>query len=347
MYYQREFKVLVMDHIRVVTDPVECSRVWERAIPPETIYDLWEVRECFHRQFNRPLYFIVAERGGRISGLLPLTWIEESKCYGFFPGETWMGKTWLEQNRIVASDPALLRKMMGRVNGHGSDLYLRYLLPSTVFNPAEDMIDEQGYLFYPGDVDNSMDNYFGMFSHKSIKRILRDVAALENRGSEYRYDTLNDVETMIRFNIERYGESSYFSDRRFADGFRELAYLLQNRGWLRLTTLLIEGKPAAVDLGSVYNGAYTLLAGGTNSDFPGIAKVINLHHMRWACEQRLEQVDFLCGEFSWKPMFHLSPRPLYLLTNMAPAVSGRDRSVAVQPRMLREVPDLKGITAHA
>jgi hypothetical protein len=35
--------------------------------------------------------------------------------------------------------------------------------------------------------------------------------------------------------------------------------------------------------------------------------------MTWACEQKLDRVDFLCGDFNWKAMFHLSPVPLYLL----------------------------------
>jgi hypothetical protein len=37
--------------------------------------------------------------------------------------------------------------------------------------------------------------------------------------------------------------------------------------------------------------------------------------MQWACSERLNQVDFLCGDFNWKKLFHLTPRPLYLLGN--------------------------------
>lgn len=336
-----------MSQIRVLTDPAECRRVWEEAVPPETIYDLWEVRECFHRQFNRPLHFIVAEDGDRVTGLLPLAWIEESRCYGYFPGETWQGKTWLEQNRIVASSRRMLDSLLARVNGHGSDVYLRYLVPSAAVEPDDVAIDERGYLFHPPEVDYSMENYFRLFSHKSIKRILREVAAMEARGVEYRYDVLKDIELMIEFNVQRYGDSSYFSDRRFADGVRELARLLREHRWLRVTTLLVQGTPTAVDMGSVYNGAYTLLAGGTNADFPGVAKVINLHHMRWACEQKLNQVDFLCGEFSWKPMFHLTPRPLYLLTNMVSESPRQEPVRTAQPPLPVADIVVKGATVHA
>jgi CelD/BcsL family acetyltransferase involved in cellulose biosynthesis len=66
-------------------------------------------------------------------------------------------------------------------------------------------------------------------------------------------------------------------------------------------------------MGAIWNNTYTVLAGGTDVEFPGVAKLINLHHIQWACRQRLACVDFLCGDFNWKSRFHLVPRPLYEL----------------------------------
>jgi hypothetical protein len=44
----------------------------------------------------------------------------------------------------------------------------------------------------------------------------------------------------------------------------------------------------------------------------------------------VDRVDFLCGDFSWKALFHLAPRPLYRLSSAsvgarrcAAALSGR------------------------
>lgn len=315
-----------MYRLRSVSDPEECRRLWQRVVPPVNIADRWEVRDCFQRHYKRRPHFVVAEDGGHIRGLLPLSWMEDCNRFGYFPGEIWDGKTWLEQNRIIASDPSVLQAMLNYLDRSGEQYHLRYLMP------FEDRfhqygIDEVGYLFNPPDFGYSMDRYFDLFSHKSIKRITREVAAVEARGIEYRYDRLEDFDLMVAMNRERYGASSYFSDPRFTESIRDLAVYLARQGWLRVVTVLLEGTPAAVDLGAVYRGTCTLLAGGTSALFPGVAKVINLHHMRWACEQRLDQVDFLCGEFSWKPMFHLTPRPLYLLTNVA--------AVAVHP----EVPE--------
>jgi hypothetical protein len=38
-----------------------------------------------------------------------------------------------------------------------------------------------------------------------------------------------------------------------------------------------------------------------------------MHHITYACEQKLDSVDFLCGDFNWKTLFHLTPAPLYVI----------------------------------
>ena len=303
-----------MNGIRIVSEENECRAVWEAAVPRRAIWDLWEVRCCFHRNFRRQLHFIVAEQNGAVCGLLPLSRIEESDSYGFFPGEVWKGKTWLEGNRIVSGDEETLRDMLERCP---APYELRYLLPPKNGQENGWATDEIGYLFHPPRYGYDLENYFGEFSRKSRKRLKRDLEFMEALGVRYRYNDTSDFSYLVDLNLSRFGEDSYFSDPRFTESLRDLMNLLRERGWLRLTTIIIQGRVAAVDLGGVYNGCYTLFGGGTNADFIGVAKLINTHHIRWACEEKLELVDFLCGDFAWKKIFHLSPRPLYLLSSRA------------------------------
>lgn len=297
----------------IVSDLARCRELWTELMPREVLTDLWEVRACFQRHFQRPAAFVACADGGQAKGLLPLSWMEESGCYGFFPGETWQGKTWLEQNCIIAQGEGTLEALF---SGCPSPFHLRYLSERGPDLPAA-AVDEIGYLFRPPQYGYEMEAYFQEFSGKSRKQILREVARLEERGLELRYGHLPDFELMVAMNRERFGDYSYFADPRFTAGFRELFHLLQERGWLRLTTVLLGGRPAAVDMGAVYNGVYTLLAGGTDPETPGVAKLINLQHMRLACQERLREADFLCGDFTWKKMFHLFPRPLYLFSDQA------------------------------
>ncbi len=260
--------------------------------------------------------FIVASRDSRFCGMVALSWIEETQSFAHFPGETWQGKTWLEQNRILAEDTDVFNALSEHIQ---PGTKLRYLLPEPFLQGQASIVpDEVGYLFSPARHNFSFDQYLQSFSGKSRKKLRCEISRLTSPGVSYRYDSYKDVAHLFRMNLENFKEQSYFSDRRFLKSFENLAAWLQANGLLRTTTVLIGGKIAAVDIGAVYAGTYTVLAGATDPDFPGVAKLINLHHIEWACQQRLAEVDFLCGDFNWKSRFHLTSRPLYELVTAAP-----------------------------
>lgn len=301
-----------MERVRVVRDPEEAGALWKSLMPTEVVTDLWEVRLCFHRHFRRPIHFIVQEEEGDVTGFLPLSWVEESGSFAFFPGETWHGRTWLEQNFIVGDKHSpLIETISGPYD-------IRYLSPRCIPDDSgKYSVDEVGYLFIPGVYGFDFGRYLDSFSGKSRKRLVREIRSIEAMGLDWRYDRLEDIDPMVAMNVQRFGTDSYFSDPRFKRGFLEMLQLFADRGWLRITTALVEGRPAAVDVGVLYMGTYTLLAGGTDPDFPGIAKVINMHHIKRACAERMREVDFLCGDFNWKKMFHLQERPLFLAVGAA------------------------------
>jgi hypothetical protein len=293
-----------------------CRKLWQQVVSSEQITDLWDMRECFHRNFERPLFFVVVKDEGNIVGLLPLSYIEELNYYGYFPGEIWDGKTWLEQNRIIARDSEVSSLMMQWLKDNEIQYCLRYMNEySCIFDDL--MIkDEIGYLFYPKSFNYSIEQYYSVFKRKSIKSIRKEVGRMYGQEVEIRIDQMDDFDEMIRLNIERFGTQSYFANNRFAKSFRDLRDYLKQKSFLKITTILIDGRVAAVDMGCVYKGNYTLLAGGTHPDFIGVAKLINLHHMKEACKNQYNSVDFLCGDFSWKKIFHLTPRPLYKVSNI-------------------------------
>jgi hypothetical protein len=303
----------------------ECRALWKQAMGAELVSDLWEARACFQRHFERPACFLAAEDNGGLVGLLPLSWIEESGCHGYFPGETWEGKTWLEQNRVFARSADALKALFEQCPPRR---HLRYLLPVDGAAQADWPVDEIGYLFHPPRYGYDFENYLQEFSGKSRKRLSREIAAVEAFGVQTRLDVLEDFDALIGLNVERFGERSYFHDPRFLESFRDLTRWLRENGWLRMTALTIDGDPVAVDMGCLYRGVYTLLAGGASVRYPGLAKLINFHHMRRACDERFEQVDFLCGDFGWKAMFHLTPRPLYLMSDLDAKAEARSQADA-------------------
>ncbi len=306
--------------MKIVTyeDPYQCRMIWDALWPSQGMFDLWQVRSCFHEAFDRPLRFHVAEKRGKALGLLALCWNEEQNSYVQFPGETWHGKTWIEQNRIIAQDSEMLEALLDDASG---SIHLRYLSPTPLLDYSGLMQeDETGFLFYPGLFDDNFENYWMSFSGKSRKKIRAEMNKLEALNVTYRINQKKDLDLLYGMNLESFKENSYFNDIRFLRSFEFLGNFLEAMGMLRVTTVLVGGRVAAVDVGAIWKNTYTLLAGGTDPEFPGIAKLINLHHLKWSCSRRFDVVDFLCGNFNWKQRFHLSPRPLYEIRLEKPAV---------------------------
>jgi len=295
----------------IYDDPDQCRRVWEKLWPGKGLFDLWQVRSCFHDVFSRPLHFRVVEKNNRPVGFLALCWDGEKQKYVQFPGETWQGKTWLEQNKIIAQTPEVMAELLDSIPG---PVHLRYMEWNPVLGLSNRLgIDEIGYCFYPALHNFSFENYMQSFSGKFRKKLKADLKKLNDREVSFRFNDPKDIDHLFRLNQESFGPASYFSEAKFYASFESLAAFLSKMGMMRITTVLIDGAVAAVDMGALFKNSYTLLAGGTNPEFPGVAKLINLHHLDWSCAQGIDTVDFLCGDFNWKERFHLTARPLYEL----------------------------------
>lgn len=321
-----------MMDVRVSKDLGEIHRLWQRYWPQKSLFDLWPVRSCFQRHFQQTPHVLVAERNGVFRGLLALSWIDEEQYFGHFPGELWHGKTWLEQNRILTDDPAAFEVLWEAVPDTAQ---IRYLHPDSYLPAGASVaLDEIGYLFRPPQYGCDFNAYMAEFSGKTRKKMRCEIDRLHARGVSFRYNRLADVDRLFRLNMEAFGKNSYFSDGRFLRAFEDLVIWLHGHDMLRVTTVLVGGEMAAVDIGAVWNGIYTVVAGGACADFPGVAKLINFHHLEWACQQQLREVDFLCGEFNWKNRFHLTPRPLYQMVKRAPVEAASASAVPARAQDL-------------
>ncbi|MGD8541925.1 MAG: GNAT family N-acetyltransferase, partial [Desulfobacteraceae bacterium] len=254
-----------MIEVSVCQDLKEAKRHWQRHWPQQCLFDLWPVRACFQAEFNNSPYFLIATRGGSFCGMLALSWIDEEQCFGHFPGELWEGKTWLEQNKFLASDPAVAGALLDRVPAAAKIRYLTRV--PGLAAPGSETVDEIGYLFFPGQYDYCFPTFLQSFSGKSRKKMRVELDRLKARGVSWRHDSFGDVERMFRLNLENFKEYSYFSDDRFLRAFENLASWLQAKEMLRVTTVLIGGEVAAVDIGAVRGATYTVLAGGTHPEF--------------------------------------------------------------------------------
>jgi hypothetical protein len=291
-----------------ITDMDECQKLWESLIRPRWISDLWEFRLCFQRHFNcKPCFLVLEDRKG-LAGMLPLSYIPDSEMFVFFPGETWKGKTWIERTPYYLREQEFLPDLLFFCPER---TYLRYMeIPEeSIFPDLE--VDEIGYVLYPSDLDFDLSLYRQRFSNKKFKGIIRTIKALTGDDGTFYSNRLEDFEALVDLSLQNFGTDSYLDDYRFRESVRDMMYFFDRINCLRMVSIEINGTVAAVDLGAAHKGNYTLFLGGTHQGFPGIAKVMNMHHVDFACNQGLRKIDFLCGDFNWKKLWHLDPEPLY------------------------------------
>lgn len=303
-----------MKRIVLVRDKDEQRRLWDENWPRESIFDEWAVRDCFATAYNNESIFVLRSENNNVCGLLPLGRMEDSNCYGFYPGETWSGATWLECNRIMAASTSDVAALL---ESAPADLDLRYIRDCSNLPILE--VDEINYSYYP-EQSGGYSGYWRQLHTKKARQLSRDLSIFNTCGVKFCWNRLADIQVMIDFNNINYSTSSYFFDIRFARSFEALARWLFDNNALRITTILVGGVVAAVDFGVVWRDCYTLLTGGASREFPGIAKLINMHHIEWGCANAMKQIDFLCGDFGWKKHFGLQPLPYYRLRRTATEV---------------------------
>jgi len=293
---------------RIVRDLEECRVLWNSLGGERNVSDQWEFRMCFHRHFRNEPFFLVLEDGRGTLGILPLCRIEKEDVFMLFPGETWQKKSWLERTPIFCRDYEALPELLAACPPR---TFLRYIEADADELPVELELDEIGYLLHPPELQFSIDEYYRRFSWKKLKAIKKEIASILAPESSWHVNRPADYDFLVRMNQGRFGAQSYFCDSRFREGFRDAVAWLHQKGWLRMVSLEINGEIAAVDLGAVFGRTYVVFLGGTNANYPGVAKAMNMKHIEFAFEKRLSRLDFLCGDFYWKKLWHLDPQPLY------------------------------------
>ncbi|MBN1847653.1 MAG: GNAT family N-acetyltransferase [Deltaproteobacteria bacterium] len=326
-------------HKRDITDLEACRNIWTRLVSVKNISDLWDFRFCFQKHYHCDPYFIVLEDHHGIAAMVPLSYVNHLDMYVFFPGETWNQKTWIERTPIYLRKPHFLHEAL---DACPERTYLRYMEMDRDPYIVDLGIDEIGYVFYPSQVDYDLQGFSKRFHNKKYKEIMKVIRSFADAGSVFHYNRLDDFNILVDMSLQRYGSHSYLDDGRFREGFRELIFFLHQKGWLRMVSLEIMGKTVAVDVGATYMGTYTVFLGGTDPDYMGVAKVMNMHHLEWACREKMNKVDFLCGDFHWKKLWHLDQEPLYQYITF-PLDSGK----VIHPDIPLEIFSMSEVLTHA
>jgi hypothetical protein len=281
----------------IVSDIDECERLWRQHVPQETLFDLWEYRVCFFDEKCHVPHFIVATRGERFVGMLPLWHDLRDESYEIFGDQLMINRLRLEKDLLGAFLEQLpMRTYLWWLDAQEHPAFVpgetRYLLD----------LEEYGY---------DMDEYLRKLDRKHRQNLNRDVRAFEVLGASVVQNRLEDYDRLIELSRARFQEDSFFSTPQFATGLRRVLEWAEREHKLRMLSIHVKGRCEAV-MAAIEHGSHLhLLLGGNNLEFPSIGKIVIYEHLKAAAERRCRFVDFSTDDCGWKHRWNLLEHPLW------------------------------------
>jgi CelD/BcsL family acetyltransferase involved in cellulose biosynthesis len=123
----------------------------------------------------------------------------------------------------------------------------------------------------------------------------------------------DDLSTLIRLHRERWGDASGSFEGDREAFHRDFARVALERGWLRLWTLELDGRPAASWLGYRFGGAEWYYQAGRDPAFEkqAVGFVLMAHTVREALDDGMREYRLLLGGEGYKDRFANADRGLH------------------------------------
>ncbi len=149
-----------------------------------------------------------------------------------------------------------------------------------------------------------------------------------------RFDT--DYDTLVRLHRARFGEQSRSFDPPRDALHREFGRHALERGWLRLWTLRVDGRPAAAWLGYRMGGMEWYYQAGRDPDFEreSVGFVLMVHTIREALDAGMREYRLLLGDEPYKARFANADHGLETILFARGPAGRAARAVARRPKVL-------------
>lgn len=278
---------------KICKDIGECGKLWNLFSPSKRLFDVWDFRLCFYDNEDNNPYFIVGYEGKNPIGLIPLQFSKNKSQYSYFGG--WFP----ERNSFFLKGKAKLAEFLEQCP-EGTFIEGIDTAEGKYYNFLE---DECTYYLDLSRYSHSFEKYFSSFDRKRQKNLNRE---LKNLPKHFIFhNRMEDFDRLVELNIKQYGEDSKFNNETIKNGIHKMACLANKKGILDMTSLEINGKTEAVDIGIVYGQWYHAIIGGANSrKIPGIGKLMTILDIKNAIAKKTDFVDFAATSGHWKEMWN-------------------------------------------
>ena len=285
--------------IEVFSQIDNCQRLWKEFSLETTLFDTWDFRLAFWKGYHHTPYFLVLKNGLDNLALLPL-WYESDKNKYF-----WFGSWWMEENKFLTKDPLFIPLLLAICPSPVTLNAISTELPPWLEKVIRLKPDDPKYILRLNTF-TSADEYLDTLRKKKRYNFKRDRRIIEAQKPQIIFDNFTDFDSLVSLSVKRFkgkGEDADWEDPRRVETFRQVIKLAQTNGnyKVRLVTVKIGNKIAAVDLIALFNNCYYPLKCGYDVDkFPGIGSFVNLLEIDDAISLGMKKMDFLEIGYGWK-----------------------------------------------
>jgi hypothetical protein len=289
---------------KIINNLAECKQLWDKLVDIETLFDNWDFRLAFHNP-EYQLNFVVAYHNELPIGLLPLQYNKDKNYLEFFGGSFMNNNRIYTQYDIEAVNNCLIGSLKTKAK-------LDSLLAKSSYIETLEFMDNTYNLDISGinSLEEFLDKHFSARKRKTFRKILRDFDEIPHT---IEFDRWDDLEILMRLNIERFEAESTFSKSTRRDAFRKL---VDANLKVVIMSILIEGVPENVNIFVEFNDIFYALTSGTNVNLDhDLRKYSLLKKFEYAILHNFKTIEVGSNDCNWKESWHLTPHPLYMYKN--------------------------------
>lgn len=295
--------------IEQTSDIALARKWWEELNQNTSAFDNWDFRACFFQYTGLDLRFISAQKDGEILALLPLQRNKKNECWEIFGGAIMEDNTLFWKEKDIEAPKILL-------NSIKEEFTMQYCRDfSHILPPDEYSLHQHGEKFILNlEQVSSLDSFFQLFSSKSKAQLKKKIKEIEEQKIQIFFGRSNDIDALIEFNLQKFGEKSNFNMIGRKEAFQKLTTL----PIAQMLSFEINGQLQGISFCVSANGCLAYLNAGVRSDaVPNLGTYIVVKNIEHALELGARIFDAGAYPFNWKERMHLENIPVWELLRNA------------------------------
>lgn len=292
-------------HFHIEKDTKKCEELWDRYSTHRNIWDEWGVVHSLFLEKEDEPYFIVSDKG-----LLPLWYDKLDNSYYFYGGS-------YPEDKIFWFDLNYFDDFISQVKG---DILLFYINEEE----AKKIIDkfpqynsyfkneENHYFLNAEKLGYDIEKYLSTFNKKHRKNFLNDLKKFNEFNVSIQKSNMEYFDIFIKYNADRFGSESDFSEEIFTTKVRNLFNYLSEDNRLISVVVRHQDKIVGIEYGTIYKDIYYIINGGYDRSIKNMGKFLMFSQLKYAMETKAKIIDFLSSEpGTWKDLWNLEVEPYY------------------------------------